>query len=190
MDLKQLVDTLVLRGIDPPILLRFPEMLGNQLAELKQVFESAISEHNYQGKYVCVYPIKVNQQRHVVEEINRYGRTHGFGLEAGSKPELLVVSALADNSTPIICNGFKDDEYIEMVMLARKIGRNITPVVEKFTELDLILKHSKAVGVEPSSAFGVKLASRGAGRLEVFRGLPFQVRTDGDRGAAGVGSVA
>jgi arginine decarboxylase len=164
MDLKQLVDTLVLRGIDPPILLRFPEMLGNQLAELKQVFDSAIAEHNYQGRYVCVYPIKVNQQRHVVEEINRYGRAHGFGLEAGSKPELLVVSALADNETPIICNGFKDDEYIEMVMLARKIGRNITPVVEKFTELDLILKHSKAVGVEPSIGIRVKLASRGAGR--------------------------
>lgn len=164
MDLKQLVDTLVLRGIDPPILLRFPEMLGNQLAELKQVFDAAIAEHNYQGRYVCVYPIKVNQQRHVVEEINNYGRAHGFGLEAGSKPELLAVSALADNHTPIICNGFKDDEYIEMVMIARKIGRNITPVVEKFTELDLILKHSKAVGVEPSIGLRVKLASRGAGR--------------------------
>jgi arginine decarboxylase len=163
-DLKNLVETLVLRGIDPPILIRVAEMLGNQLQELQQVFSSAIAEHNYQGKYVCVYPIKVNQQRHVVEEIFKYGRPHGFGLEAGSKPELLAVSAIADNETPIICNGFKDDEYIEMCMLAAKIGRNITPVIEKYTELDLILKHSQALGVRPNIGIRVKLASRGAGR--------------------------
>ena len=164
IDLKQLVDTLVLRGIDPPVLVRVAEILGRQLSELNQVFQSAIQEHNYQGKYCCVYPIKVNQQRHVVEEIFRYGRQFGFGLEAGSKPELLAVIAIADNATPIICNGFKDDEYIAMVMLARKIGRNITPVVEKFTELELILKHSKEVGVRPSIGLRVKLAARGAGR--------------------------
>jgi arginine decarboxylase len=163
-DLKKLVETLVLRGIDPPILIRVAEILGNQLQELQQVFGAAIAEHNYQGRYVCVYPIKVNQQRHVVEEIFKYGRPHGFGLEAGSKPELLAVAAIADNETPIICNGFKDDEYIEMCMLAAKIGRNITPVVEKYTELDLILKHSQALGVRPSIGLRVKLASRGAGR--------------------------
>lgn len=164
VDLKKLVDTLVLRGIDPPILLRFPEILANQLSELNKVFLSAISEHNYQGKYRCVYPIKVNQQRQVVEEINKYGRQYGFGLEAGSKPELLAVAAIADNETPIICNGFKDDEYIEMCMLARKVGRDITPVVEKFTELELILKHAAAMGVRPAIGLRVKLASRGAGR--------------------------
>ncbi|MGC4050061.1 MAG: hypothetical protein QM757_11810, partial [Paludibaculum sp.] len=151
-------------GIDPPILLRFPEILANQLSELNKVFLSAISEHNYQGKYRCVYPIKVNQQRQVVEEINKYGRQYGFGLEAGSKPELLAVAAIADNETPIICNGFKDDEYIEMCMLARKVGRDITPVVEKFTELELILKHAAAMGVRPAIGLRVKLASRGAGR--------------------------
>ena len=164
VDLKKLVDTLVLRGIDPPLLLRFPEILGLQMQELKSVFQSAIHEHGYQGRYVCVYPIKVNQQRHVVEEIYKFGRQHGFGLEAGSKPELLAVVAMADNGTPIICNGFKDDEYIEMAMLATKIGRNITPVVEKYTELDLILKHSKKIGVRPQIGIRVKLASRGAGR--------------------------
>ena len=163
-DLKGLVETLVLRGIAPPILIRVAEMLGNQLSELQQVFSSAIAEHNYQGRYVCVYPIKVNQQRHVVEEIFKYGRQYGYGLEAGSKPELLAVSAIADNETPIICNGFKDDEYIEMCMLAAKIGRNITPVIEKYTELDLILKHSAALGVRPNIGIRVKLASRGAGR--------------------------
>jgi arginine decarboxylase len=164
VDLKRLIDTLVLRGIYPPILIRFPEILGKQLHELHQVFSNAIAEHNYQGSYRCVYPIKVNQQRQVVEEINRIGRQFGFGLEAGSKPELLAVVAIADNRTPIICNGFKDDEYIEMCMLARKIGRDITPVVEKFTELDLILKHAAQVGVRPSIGLRVKLASRGAGR--------------------------
>jgi arginine decarboxylase len=164
IDLKRLIDTLVLRGIDPPILLRFPEILTNQMAELGAVFSAAIAEHNYQGRYLGVYPVKVNQQRHVVEEIHKFGRQFGFGLEAGSKPELLAVVALADNQTPIICNGFKDDEYIEMCMLARKIGRDITPVVEKFTELDLILRHAAAVGVRPSIGIRVKLASRGAGR--------------------------
>lgn len=164
IDLKKLVDTLVLRGIDPPILVRFLEILGVQMAELKSVFDSAIQEHNYQGRYLCVYPIKVNQQRHVVEEVYQYGRQFGFGLEAGSKPELLAVAAVADNETPIICNGFKDDEYIEMVMLATKIGRHITPVVEKYTELDLILKHAARLGVKPRIGIRVKLASRGAGR--------------------------
>jgi arginine decarboxylase len=164
VDLKKLIDTLVLRGIDPPILLRFPDILGNQIRELRDTFQAAIAEHNYQGGYCCVYPIKVNQQRHVVEEVHRYGRQFGFGLEAGSKPELLAVAAVADNSTPIICNGFKDDEYIEMCMLARKIGRDITPVVEKFTELELILKYAAQMGVRPAIGLRVKLASRGAGR--------------------------
>jgi len=164
VDLKELVDTLVLRGIDPPLLLRFPQILGRQLHEMWQVFDSAIREHNYQGRYCCVYPIKVNQQRQVVEEIYRLGRQYGFGLEAGSKPELLAVMAIADNDTPIICNGFKDDEYIELCMLARKIGRNITPVVEKYTELDLILQKAEKLGVRPSIGLRIKLASRGAGR--------------------------
>ncbi len=164
VDLKRLIETLVLRGIDPPILLRFPEILGRQILELQQVFSNAIAEHSYQGGYRCVYPIKVNQQRQVVEEINRFGRQFGFGMEAGSKPELLAVVAIADNKTPIVCNGFKDDEYIEMCMLARKIGRDITPVVEKFTELELILHHAAQVGVRPSIGLRVKLASRGAGR--------------------------
>jgi arginine decarboxylase len=164
IDLKRLVDTLVLRGIAPPILVRVAEILGHQMKELHQVFQSAIAEYNYQGKYCCVYPVKVNQQRHVVEEIFKYGGPLGFGLEAGSKPELLAVAAIANNDTPIICNGFKDDEYIEMAMLARKIGRDITPVVEKFTELELILKHARNVGVRPAIGIRVKLASRGTGR--------------------------
>ncbi len=164
IDLKELIDKLVLRGINPPILIRFGEILKHRLGEINGAFQAAIAEHNYQGQYRCVFPIKVNQQRQVVEEVFEYGRPYGFGLEAGSKPELIAVMALADNSTPIICNGFKDDEYIEMAMHARKIGRQIIPVVEKFTELDLIIKHAERIGVRPSIGVRVKLASRGSGR--------------------------
>jgi arginine decarboxylase len=164
IDLKKLVDTLVLRGISLPILIRFGDILRHRLSEIYQAFESAIAEHGYQGQYCCVYPIKVNQQRQVIEELFQYGRRFRFGLEAGSKPELLAVLALADNQTPIICNGFKDDEYIEMVMLARKIGRHIIPVVEKYTELEMIAEHARRIGVRPAIGLRLKLATRGSGR--------------------------
>jgi arginine decarboxylase len=164
LDLKELIDNLQLRGISVPILIRFGEILKHRLGEMHQAFQNAINDNNYKGSYCCVYPIKVNQQRQVVEEVFQYGRPYKFGLESGSKPELLAVLAIADNETPIICNGFKDDEYIEMVMLAKKIGRQIIPVVEKYTELDLILKHSARVGVRPVIGLRIKLASRGSGR--------------------------
>ena len=164
IDLKQLVDSLERRGISLPILIRFADILKHRLGEMYQAFESSMREHGYKGRYVCVYPIKVNQQRQVVEEVFNFGRAYNFGLEAGSKPELLAVLAIAGNDTPIICNGFKDDEYIEMVMLAKKIGRRIIPVVEKFTELELIARHAEQVGVKPVIGLRVKLASRGSGR--------------------------
>ena len=164
IDLKQLIDTLVLRGINLPILVRFAEILKHRLGELHDAFDVAIREHKYNGGYCCVYPIKVNQQRQVVEEVLEFGKPYKFGLEAGSKPELLAVMALADNDTPIICNGFKDDEYIEMAMLAQKIGRKIIPVVEKYTELALIAKYAERVGVRPTIGIRAKLASRGSGR--------------------------
>src|ERR1051325_9334419 len=170
IDLKKLVDTLVLRGIGLPILIRFAGILKHRLGELHSAFATAIAEHKYQGAYCCVYPIKVNQQRQVVEEVLEYGRPYHFGLEVGSKPELLAVMALADNETPIICNGFKDDEYIEMAMLAQKVGRHIIPVVEKYTELDLIAKYSERVGVRPTIGLRVKLARRGAGRWKSSAG--------------------
>ena len=164
LDLMELVEKLELRGISLPILIRFGQILKHRMGELRDAFTNAITEHGYKSQYFCVYPIKVNQQRQVVEEVNLYGREFGFGLEAGSKPELLAVMAIADNATPIMCNGFKDDEYIELCMLAKKIGRKIIPIVEKYSELDLIIRHAESVGVRPVIGIRVKLASRGSGR--------------------------
>lgn len=166
IDMKDLIDRLQLRGLDLPILLRFNGILKDRLREMHDVFAQAIKEHDYKGKYICVYPIKVNQQRHVVEQIVQYGKVYGFGLEAGSKPEMLAVVAMTDADTPIICNGFKDAEFIEMAMLAQKIGRNVIPVVEKYTELDLILKYAEKVGVRPQIGMRIKLAARGSGRWQ------------------------
>ena len=165
-DLKDLVDNLQHRGIQLPILLRFSDILKHRIGEIAGAFEKARTEYGYSGKYACVYPIKVNQQRHVVEEVLAFGKPHGFGLEAGSKPELLAVLALTNGTaeTPIICNGFKDDEFIKMVVLARKIGKNIMPVIEKFTELELLVKYMEELGVRQPLGVRVKLASRGAGR--------------------------
>jgi arginine decarboxylase len=166
IDLKELVDRLVLRGIDLPILIRFAEILKHRLGEIHSAFQSAIQEQKYNGGYCCVYPIKVNQQRQVVEEVLQFGRPFRFGLEAGSKPELLAVVALANNDAPIICNGFKDAEFIETAMLAQKIGRYTIPVVEKFTELGLILDYAEKIGVRPNIGMRVKLAARGSGRWQ------------------------
>jgi arginine decarboxylase len=166
IDLKQLVDHLQLRGIHLPVLIRFRDVLRHRLRDIHDAFQAAIAQHDYSGRYICVYPIKVNQQRQVVEEVLEFGRQYKFGLEAGSKPELLVVAALADNETPIICNGFKDAEFIETAMLAQKIGRNIIPVVEKYTELPLILEYADKIGVRPTIGMRVKLAARGSGRWQ------------------------
>jgi arginine decarboxylase len=172
IDLKKLVDELRERDIQLPVLLRFTDILKHRVGYIHQAFAKAIADHDYRGDYRCVYPIKVNQQRHVVEEIHSFGKEYGFGLEAGSKPELLAIMAMVDdNNTPIICNGFKDDEFIEAVILATKIGRNIIPVVEKFSELELIVKHAKIHNVEPNIGVRVKLAARGTGRWQESGGV-------------------
>src|SRR5512132_864615 len=171
IDLKELVDRLQLRGISLPVLVRFTDILKHRLGDIHAAFQGAIAQHQYQGGYSCVYPIKVNQQRQVVEEVLDFGRAYRFGLEAGSKPELLAVVAVADNETPIICNGFKDAEFIETAMLALKIGRNIIPVVEKYTELGLILEAAQKIGVRPQIGMRVKLAARGSGRWQSSGGF-------------------
>ena len=171
IDLKSLIDQLLTRGISLPILIRFTDILRHRLAEIHQAFQNAIDEFEYQGAYRCVYPVKVNQQRHVVQEILDFGREYRVGLEAGSKPELLAVLAVThDRDVPIVCNGFKDDEFIETVMLAQKIGKQVIPVVERFTELELIVKYAEKLRVKPQIGVRVKLASRGAGRWESSAG--------------------
>jgi len=165
IDVKQLIDQLQHRGIQLPILLRFSDILKHRIGEIADAFNKSIDEYGYKNKYSCVYPIKVNQQRQVVEEVLNFGKGYGFGLEAGSKPELLAVLAVTNGAdVPIICNGFKDDEFIKMVVLAKKIGKDIIPVVEKFSELETIVKYAEELGVRQPIGVRVKLATRGAGR--------------------------
>jgi arginine decarboxylase len=166
IDLFEVVQGLKARELTTPVVVRFSGILAHRLRKLNEAFARAIAENNYRNRYAAVFPIKVNQQRLVVEEVYRYGAEFGFGLEAGSKPELLAVMAMTENSPDrlIVCNGFKDDSYIETAMLATKLGRTIVPVVENFSELDLILKHADRLGVKPKIGIRVKLASEGSGR--------------------------
>jgi arginine decarboxylase len=170
IDLKRLVDQLQARGVHPPVLIRFGELLKHRLGEIHAAFGRAIEEYGYQSRYHCIYPIKVNQQRQVVEEVLRFGRPHGVGLEAGSKPELLAVVGTASDDVPIVCNGFKDDRFIEMALLAQKIGRRIFVVIEKYTELELILRYAHQLGIRPTIGVRVKLASPGSGRWQASGG--------------------
>ncbi len=166
IDLFDVVQGLKARELTTPVVVRFSGILAHRLRKLNEAFARAIAENDYRNRYAAVFPIKVNQQRLVVEEVYRYGAEFGFGLEAGSKPELLAVMAMTENSPDrlIVCNGFKDDSYIETAMLATKLGRTIVPVVENFSELDLILKHADRLGVKPKIGIRVKLASEGSGR--------------------------
>ncbi|MEM7624811.1 MAG: biosynthetic arginine decarboxylase [Planctomycetota bacterium] len=167
LDLYELVNDLRQRDLATPLLLRFSGILEDRLRKIAGAFGDAIAEFGYAGCYRGVYPIKVNQQKHVVEELLGFGRRHGFGLEAGSKPELLAVMALVDDpETLVICNGFKDRQFIEAVVLSRKFGQNVIPVVEKFSELRLIIEQSKAHGVRPAIGVRVKLSSAGSGRWQ------------------------
>ena len=173
IDLYDVIEGLREREIHTPVLIRFPDIVAHRLRSIRESFLTAIADHDYQGSYCGVYPIKVNQQRHVCEEIRDLGDDLDFGLEAGSKPELLAVLGLTTgrNHMPIVCNGFKDDEYIETVILASKMGRSIIPVVENFNELRLIVKHAQRYDVRPNIGMRVKLSARGAGRWESSAGM-------------------
>ena len=171
IDLKELVDEVSRRGIGLPLLIRFSDVLKSRVVELHEAFLRAITEFNYKGGYRGVYPIKVNQHRYVVEEICQFGRPYHYGLEAGSKPELMAVMALLeDEEALVVCNGYKDEEYIETALLASKLGRNVIIVVEKYTELALISQVARKVGVRPRIGVRVKLASKGSGRWEASGG--------------------
>ncbi len=166
IDLYEVVQGLAERDLSAPLVVRFSGILAHRLRHLHDAFAQAIAENEYGNGYTAVFPIKVNQQRLVVEEVYRYGQEFGFGLEVGSKPELLAVMAMTENSPDrlIVCNGFKDDSYIEAVILATKLGRTIVPVVENFSELELILRNAHKHGVRPQIGVRVKLASEGSGR--------------------------
>jgi arginine decarboxylase len=171
IDLKELVDEVRKRGIGLPLLIRFPEVLRARIVELNETFRNAINEYGYKGSYKGVYPIKVNQDRYVVEQIVGYGRPYHYGLEAGSKPELLaVVAMLEDEDALIICNGYKDEEYVESALMASKLGRTLILVVEKFSELPLIASIAKRTGVRPRIGIRAKLSTRGSGRWEASGG--------------------
>ena len=166
IDLHEVVQGLAARDLRTPVVVRFSDILAHRLKRLADAFAQAIAENEYRNRYAAVFPIKVNQQRLVVEEVYRYGEKWGFGLEVGSKPELLAVMAMTEASPDrvIVCNGFKDSSYIEAVILATKLGRTIIPVVENFAELALILKHAETYNVRPRIGVRVKLASEGSGR--------------------------
>lgn len=170
IDLKQLMDRLELRGVGLPVMLRFSGILRDRLAQLHSAFAEARELIKYDGSYMCVFPIKVNQHRHVIEQVAQHGREFQFGLEAGSKPELIAVMAQDVGEGPIVCNGFKDHDFVELAMMAQKMGRVVLPVVERYSELDLILELAAKHGVRPTIGFRVKLASRGAGRWQSSAG--------------------
>jgi len=165
VDLLELVSNLERRGLRAPLLIRFSDILADRVRGLAAAFGRAAEEYGYHGRYRGVYPIKVNQQRHVVEEIIEHGAGYGVGLEAGSKPELLVGLALLD--TPgalIVCNGYKDRAYVETALLAQRLGRTPIIVVDRFREIDLVIKTSRELGIRPHIGVRARLTTRGAGK--------------------------
>ncbi len=171
VDIKELVDEVRRRGIGLPLLLRFTDVLRNRVIHLNEAFKKAIAEHGYKGAYRGVYPIKVNQHRFVAETIVQTGKQYSYGLEAGSKPELLAVMALLeDENALVICNGYKDEEYVETALYASKLGRKVVMVVEKPTELPLIAEVARRTGIRPRLGMRVRLSSRGAGKWEASGG--------------------
>jgi arginine decarboxylase len=176
LSLPGLVERARAEGLRLPLLVRFPDILADRLARLQGAFAKAIADSGYAGGYTAIYPIKVNQQRSVAGELVAAG-THGFGLEAGSKPELMAVLALARPGSIVICNGYKDREYIRLALIGRKLGLRVHIVIEKLSELDHVLSEATALGVEPLLGVRVRLASIGAGKWQ---------NTGGDKGKFGL----
>lgn len=166
IDIKKVADDLVRRGLSMPLLLRFSDVLRRQVEQIHKAFNDKIDEYGYEGSYKLVMPIKVNQQRHVVEELLEYGRPHGLGLEAGSKPELLVAIALQSGGGGglVVCNGYKDTAYVETALLAQRLGVQTLLIVDRFQELQVIVEAAKRLGLEPNIGVRAKLSTRGSGR--------------------------
>src|SRR5512133_4165144 len=167
VDLKDLLDELILSDVSTPVLVRFPDILDDRIISISKCFKSASEEYGYKAQNFIIYPIKVNQMRPVVEEIVSHGKKFNIGLEAGSKPELHAVIAInTDPESLIICNGYKDEDYIELALLAQKMGKRIFIVVEKLNELKLIANVSKRLHIKPNLGIRIKLASTGSGKWE------------------------
>lgn len=165
LDLRDLAADLEGQGIQLPVLLRFSDILRSRIETLSERFATAIKEFEYTGGYTTVYPIKVNQQRHVVEEIVQFGKTHGVGLECGSKPELQAVLGLSETTEHlIVCNGYKDHEFMRLALMGQKLGHQVFIVLEQVSELDVLLEVAEELNVKPTCGVRIKLASEGAGR--------------------------
>ncbi|MEO1527112.1 MAG: biosynthetic arginine decarboxylase [Planctomycetota bacterium] len=170
IDLVDLIDQIEAQGVRLPVLLRFNGIIRDRMADIHGRFSRSIEEYGYRNRYRCVFPIKVNQQCDVVRHVVESGRAFGAGIEAGSKAELIAAIAMGEPETPIICNGFKDSEYIRLAMTAQQMGREILPVIEKANELELVLAEAEAMQVRPAFGVRVKLASRGSGRWQASGG--------------------
>ncbi|MCD7710172.1 MAG: biosynthetic arginine decarboxylase [Porphyromonadaceae bacterium] len=167
VDLKELMDELQVRDVQPPILVRFPDILDSRIEKISNCFKQAANEYGYTAQNFIIYPIKVNQMNPVVEEIVSHGKKFNIGLEAGSKPELHAVLAInIESNSLIICNGYKDDKYIELALLAQKMGRRIFIVVEKLNEIELITTIAKRLKIRPNIGIRIKLATSGSGKWE------------------------
>lgn len=165
IDLHELTLDLMARGLEPPLLIRFSDILAHRIKRINECFGRAIAEYDYQGVYRGVYPVKVNQQRHIVHEVVEYGRPYSFGLEAGSKPELLIaLSAMQDNDGLIICNGYKDPAYIDTALIAQRFDKTVVIVLERLQELEYALQASKRLGIRPILGVRAKLSTKGMGR--------------------------
>jgi arginine decarboxylase len=165
LDLHELANDLEEQGVALPVLLRFSDILQTRIEQLSERFESACREFEYTGGYTTVYPIKVNQQRHVVEEIFEFGRKHQVGLECGSKPELQAVLGLTESTEHlIVCNGYKDEEFMRLALMGQRLGHRVFIVLEQLSELDVLLDAAADLGVTPMAGVRIKLATEGSGR--------------------------
>jgi arginine decarboxylase len=181
LDLYQLAMDLNAQGVGLPLLLRFSDILRSRIQSLASEFASAIKEFGYQGAYTTVYPVKVNQQRHVVQEIVEFGAPHGVGLECGSKPELQAILGLNESTNHlIVCNGYKDEEFMRLALMGQRLGHTVMIVLEQLNELEVLLKVADEMGVQPTAGVRVKLATEGSGRW---------AKSGGERSKFGLGAV-
>ena len=181
LDLFQLALDLNAQGVGLPLLLRFSDILRSRIQALAAQFESAIKEFGYDGSYTTVYPVKVNQQRHVVQEIVEFGTPHGAGLECGSKPELMAVLGLNESTNHlIVCNGYKDEEFMRLALMGQKLGHTVMIVLEQLNELEVLLRVAEDMGVEPTVGVRIKLASEGSGRW---------AKSGGEKSKFGLGAI-